>query len=75
MSATEKKQERERRERYLAEAERVVATGKCPLCGNTLYRNLALAGWWQCNGYPSPGFRKPGHENDLKCTFQIFTRS
>ena len=73
--AAARKLEAQKREASYAEAERIVATGKCPDCGNELIRNLALTGWWQCAGYASPGFRKPGHENDAKCGFQIFTRS
>lgn len=54
------------------ENDKIVATGKCPCCGTALVRNLALAGWWQCGGYGSPGFRKPGFENVAACSFQVF---
>lgn len=76
MSKREKREyEKARQEARYAEAERIVATGKCPECGTGLIRNLALTGWWQCGGYASPGFRKPGFENAPKCHFQIFTRN
>jgi len=56
-----------------AQAAEIVATGKCPECGTGLVRNLALAGWWQCGGYASEGFRSPGFESAPKCSFQTFT--
>lgn len=74
------RREKNRREAHKARMERIhrharaiVATGKCPDCGAPLYRNNALAGWWQCEGYPSPGFRHPGFENLPKSNFQTFT--
>lgn len=48
----------------------VVATGKCPECGQALRRNLSLAGWWQCSGFGAEGFRATG---STKCSFQTFT--
>jgi hypothetical protein len=48
----------------------VVATGACPDCGQGLHRNLALAGWWQCDGFGAEGFRKAGAK---PCAFQTFT--
>ena len=56
-----------------AEARRVVATGVCPDCGTPLRRNLALAGWWQCDAYGEPSFRRPEHRDRPKCAFQTFT--
>jgi hypothetical protein len=59
-----------RREARLQEAWKIVATGRCPQCGTTLYRNLSLTGWWQCGHYGSPGFqREPGPH----CSFETFT--
>lgn len=55
-----------------AEADKVIATGKCPCCGTGLVRNLAITGWWQCGGYASEGFRHKGFENAPKCSFQVF---
>ncbi len=54
-----------------AEARRIVATGRCPDCGSSLRRNLALAGWWQCAQFGAEGFRA----DDAKpaCSFQTFT--
>lgn len=61
---------RERNARQLAEAQAVVATGRCPKCGQGLRRNLALAGWWQCSGFGAEGFRAAG---STPCDFQTFT--
>jgi ssDNA-binding Zn-finger/Zn-ribbon topoisomerase 1 len=49
----------------------IVATGKCPDCGEELKRNLALAGWWQCAQFGSAQFRK--NPNKESCNFQCFT--
>lgn len=55
------------------EAARVVASGRCPKCGTSLRRNLALAGWWQCGAYGSPDFRQTEHRDLPSCSFQCFT--
>jgi hypothetical protein len=60
----------ERRAAQFAEASRIVATGRCPECGQALRRNLALTGWWQCVGYGAEGFRAAGSK---ECLFQTFT--
>ena len=73
MSKAERKQYEANRQARIAEANAIVATGHCPSCGTGLIRNLALAGWWQCGGYASQGFRRPGFESAPKCDFQIFT--
>ena len=39
------------------ETRRVVAAGRCPLCGSGLRRNLALTGWYQCAQFGADGFR------------------
>lgn len=54
-----------------AEAQLIVATGRCPDCGSGLHRNSSLAGWWQCDRSGSGSFRR-----DLSgspCGFQTFT--
>ena len=56
-----------------AEAQRIVATGVCPACGTGLRRNLALAGWWQCDAFGLPQFRRPEHRDLPACNFQCFT--
>jgi len=56
-----------------AEAQAVVATGKCPSCSLPLQRNPALSGWWQCAAYGAPGFRPRGLEAASPCSFQCFT--
>ena len=54
------------------EAQAIVNTGRCPKCGDTLERNLALSGWWQCANY---GTRKldNGRADNPNCDFQTFT--
>ena len=56
-----------------AAAAAIVKTGTCPDCGAPLVRNSAMAGWWQCAGYASMAFRRPGFESLPKCHFQTFT--
>jgi hypothetical protein len=56
-----------------AEAQAIVATGRCPHCGTPLRRNLALAGWWQCGALGEPSFRQPEHRDLPGCSFQTFT--
>jgi hypothetical protein len=54
-----------------AEAQAVVATGKCPQCGSGLRSNLAMTGWFQCQQYGAEGFRKDSTKP--ACSFQCFT--
>ena len=54
-----------------AEARKVVATGKCPTCGESLRRNPSMAGWWQCAQLGAEGFRKD--PSRPSCSFQTFT--
>ena len=49
----------------VAKAQAIVASGTCPKCGAGLKRNLALAGWWQCETTMIGG--------PNVCTFQCFT--
>lgn len=49
---------------FKAAAQKVIDTGRCPICGGKLVRNLALSGWWQCENY--------GRPDNLKCGFQAF---
>lgn len=58
-------------EAALAEAQRIVASGKCPNCGSGLRRNLSMAGWWQCEQFGSEWFRKD--PSRPSCSFQTFT--
>jgi hypothetical protein len=55
------------------EASCALQNNRCPDCGNGVYQNNALHGWVQCHGFPSKGFRRPGHENDKQCGWQGFT--
>jgi hypothetical protein len=70
MTKTERKAHAAKMADLKAKASAVVATGKCPSCGQGLRRNLALAGWWQCAGYGAEGFRATG---STPCSFQTFT--
>ena len=54
-----------------AEAQRIVASGKCPNCGGELRRNLSITGWWQCEQFGAEGFRKDSSRPS--CDFQTFT--
>ena len=58
-------------ERHKAEARREVATGKCPMCGGVIQRNLSLTGWYQCEQLGAVGFRKDPHKPS--CSYQVFT--
>ena len=55
---------------FHAAAQAHVARGTCPDCGTKLYRNLALAGWWQCGRVGAVGFQRVAGQ---PCNFQIFT--
>jgi hypothetical protein len=55
----------ERKAQLHAEADAIVAAGKCPQFGAGLKRNNALTGWWQC---ATTGIGQPN-----KCGFQCFT--
>jgi hypothetical protein len=56
-----------------AETRAVVATGRCPLCGTGLRRNLALAGWWQCDALGLAQFRRAENRDKADCNWQGFT--
>jgi coenzyme F420-reducing hydrogenase gamma subunit len=49
----------------------IISVGKCPVCGAGLRRNNALTGWWQCEQYGAPGFRKD--DSRPACGWQTFT--
>lgn len=52
-------------------AREIVAIGRCPECGRPIRRNLALAGWWQCQQFGAAGFRA---DSTLPaCDWQTFT--
>lgn len=53
------------------ETRRIVATGKCPQCGEELKRNLSLTGWYQCAQLGAEGFRKDASKPS--CSWQGFT--
>ena len=77
MTRTEKAEQRARdkaRAEYLRNvAQTAIQTNTCPQCGNGVYVNTTLAGWIQCQGYPDRPYRRAGHENDQKCSWQGFT--
>ena len=69
------RQERRERDERLAECQKkareIVTGGKCPECGSGLHANSAIPGWWQCDRFGAPEFRR-----DLtgpQCNFQCFT--
>ena len=68
-----RKRQAEELARLRTEAARIVARGVCPKCGTPLRRNLALAGWWQCDAYGAPEYRQPEHRALPACSFQTFT--
>jgi len=53
------------------QAQKTVTTGECPNCGKGLKRNLAIAGWHQCEQYGNSQFRKD--PSLPSCSFQCFT--
>lgn len=55
-----------------AEADRVIATGKCPQCGTALVRNVAQSGWYQCGAYADERMRTPQFRGLPSCSFQVF---
>lgn len=69
--AREKVAREERMQRAREEAQRVVATGRCPDCARELRRNLSIAGWWQCSQFGAAGFR--ADDSQPSCDFQCFT--
>lgn len=71
MTKAEKLAHRQEREARLAEARRIVSTGKCPQCGRALRRNSSMTGWWQCSQFGAVGFRADA--NVPPCSFQTFT--
>lgn len=70
MRLAEKAAAKAKRDARLAEARAIVATGKCPICGRAIRRNLSLTGWWQCSQLGAVGFRADA--NQPSCNWQIF---
>lgn len=70
---TKQQKHRDRMAQVHAEARAIVATGVCPDCGTALRRNLGLHGWWQCDAYGHPDFRRPENRQKPDCAFQCFT--
>jgi hypothetical protein len=77
-TTTNRKADRKAQQARIAAAQQAAQqaynTNCCPLCGNSVYRNNALAGWIQCDGFPTGTHRRAGHENDPKCHWQGFTQ-
>lgn len=69
MTKQQKTEARAKHLDLLRKALAIIKTGKCPQCGTKLYRNLALAGWYQCGHFGADGFQK---EPGPQCDFQIF---
>lgn len=73
MTKAERKAHADKMAALKAKAQAIVATGKCPECGTALRQNLALAGWWQCDAFGEPRFRRPENRDKPACHFQVFT--
>jgi hypothetical protein len=73
MTKTAKAAHKAKMSAIYAEADKIVATGKCPCCSTPLVRNLSLAGWYQCGAYAAQSHRKAEFLNLPKCDFQTFT--
>lgn len=71
MTKAEKLEVSRKAEARRAEAIAQVQSGKCPQCGSGIRRNLSLAGWYQCDQYGAPGFRKDASKPS--CSWQTFT--
>ncbi len=56
---------------HRAETAAAVSAGACPCCGRPVRRNSSLAGWYQCEQYGAPAFRKDA--NAPACDWQGFT--
>lgn len=67
----ERKARAERIAKAQADTLAVVETGRCPVCGSGLKRNLAIKGWWQCEQYGDGHFRARPAEPG--CSWQGFT--
>lgn len=64
-------EEKARHAACVAAIKAVVIAGACPKCGRPLRRNLALAGWWQCEQLGAEGWRKD--PTCPSCDWQGFT--
>ncbi len=71
INAQQRAASKARMEAAYAEARLIVATGKCPRCGSALKRNLSITGWWQCEQFGAPTFRK--RPNDPQCGWDCMT--
>lgn len=69
ITKAEKEAEKAKRMQSLRAAHAIVVTGKCPTCGTKLYRNMSMAGWYQCGHLGAEGFQR---ETGPHCDFQIF---
>lgn len=71
MTRADRQAHRARMEQLREEARAVVVGGTCPDCGSLLRRNLALAGWWQCEQFGAVTHR--ARPDEPQCSFQCFT--
>ena len=55
-----------------AETQAIVTANRCPQCGRGVHRNLALSGWFQCDGFGAPERRRD--PNGPGCSWQGFTQ-
>lgn len=73
MTKAQRNEHKAKMARIHAEAQQIVASGKCPDCGSGLRRNITLTGWWQCGCYGTDAFRSPEYRGKTSCNFQCFT--
>jgi uncharacterized protein (DUF983 family) len=71
MTRAEKQASLARLTKARAETMAVVATGKCPTCGNGLRQNLSITGWWQCKQLGADTHR--ADPSRPSCSWQGFT--
>ena len=71
MTRAERIAHKARMDELHAKARAIVASNACPQCGRGLRRNLALSGWWQCEQFGAPQFRRDPIQP--ACSFQTFT--
>ena len=58
-----------RRAQLRAEYTKVLDAGKCPECGRQLKRNMAIAGWYQCEQFGADTHR--ADPSQPSCNYQF----
>lgn len=60
-----------RMEGFKNEAQKIIDIGRCPECGDSIERNMALSGWWQCANFGQRKMRN-GRADNADCGWQAF---